>query len=259
MLFECLLWMGIAAAETPDARALVDEVSAQPRPERLSGKITLVIRDRGGRERTRVLSTRGLAHDGAWRQLLLFESPQEVAGAGLLSIDWDDPNREDDQYLYLPSLGRTTRVGNTERKSAFMGSDLSLGDMARVDPDAWTYALIGPGEVEGRPVWKVDARPATPQAQADTGYARTELWVDPERDVIVYVKAWVVEGRKIKETRFEDWTKLDKTWMPTRLVVATVTGGETTSSTTLRFDDLSTTNMSFGPDLFAPGRLSPTP
>lgn len=252
MLLKSLLFAAAAWAADPDPAALLREVAAQPRPAAMQAKLTLTIHDRGGRMRVRVLQTEGLHHEGAWLQRMVFTEPQEVAGTTVWSTDYDDPSKEDTQHLFLPSFGRVTAVGKGERKGSFMGSDLSFGDLTLMDPNAWTPTLIGPHTLDGRALWKIDARPATPAVEADTGYARTELWVDPERDVVVYAKAWVVDGRKIKETRFEDWAQVGGSWVPRSITVKTLQEGDTKSTTTLQLSELVSTGLSLDPARFEP-------
>ena len=47
---------------------------------------------------------------------LLTVGPGDVANTGLLSIDYDDGAKDDDQWLYLPSLKKTTRISSGDNE-----------------------------------------------------------------------------------------------------------------------------------------------
>ena len=38
------------------------------------------------------------------RQILVFDDPADVKGTGLLSTDYEDGDKDDDQWLYLPAM-----------------------------------------------------------------------------------------------------------------------------------------------------------
>ena len=71
--------------------------------------------------------------DKGTRQLMMFESPADVRNTGMLSIDYKDGNKDDDQWLYLPSLNKSTRISSGDKSGSFMGTDLSYADMTRAD------------------------------------------------------------------------------------------------------------------------------
>ena len=51
----------------------------------------------------------------ARRQLMIFQAPADVRNMGMLSVDYDDAKKDDDQYLYLPSLKKTTRISSGDK------------------------------------------------------------------------------------------------------------------------------------------------
>ncbi len=58
-------------------------------------------------------------------QLMFFLSPADVKDTGFLTFDYDDDDRDDDQWLYLPALKKTKRIATGDKSGSFMGSDFS--------------------------------------------------------------------------------------------------------------------------------------
>jgi len=43
-------------------------------------------------------------------RILFFKSPADVKNTAFLTYDYDDPNKDDDQWLYLPALKKVKRI-----------------------------------------------------------------------------------------------------------------------------------------------------
>ncbi len=78
--------------------------------------------DSKGREATRTME---IWQKGADLRLVRLTDPPRLAGVGLL-VGTDDV-----VHLYLPSYDRTRRVIGDQRGDAFMGTDISMEDLAR--------------------------------------------------------------------------------------------------------------------------------
>lgn len=226
-------------AGTSDPRAIMTAVEERATGDRMTARLSIAIADKAGRERTRAVQIRAMEFDGGRKQLMLFEAPADVRNAGLLSIDWDDGNKADDQWLYLPSLAKTTRISGADRSGSFMGTDLTYADMTARDPDRYDYTLVEANvEVDGEACWLIEARPKSDEEKAETGYLKTQVWVSKEKLLPVQIKAWVTEGKKLKYTKFSDVRKVGEVWMAHQIVVRTVRDGQAESTSTLVFSDV---------------------
>ncbi|MEA3415030.1 MAG: outer membrane lipoprotein-sorting protein [Thermodesulfobacteriota bacterium] len=59
----------------------------------------------------------------------------------LLAFDYDDPDKDDDQWLYLPALKKTKRIASTDKSDSFMGSDLTYSDMTSRNLEDYDYTF----------------------------------------------------------------------------------------------------------------------
>ena len=74
------------------------------------------------------------------RTLIRFSYPNDIKGTAFLV--WEQPNADDERFLYLPSLGRVRRIAGSEAQESFVGSDLSFEDIGGREFDDYSYRLI---------------------------------------------------------------------------------------------------------------------
>jgi hypothetical protein len=129
--------------------------------------------DRQGRSRERALtmvSMRGRGNPGASktapegdRLLIRFIYPNDIRGTGFLV--WEHPDKDDERFLYLPSLGRVRRIAGSEAQESFVGSDFTYEDIGGREFDEYTYAIADanaswtpPSGGPARPAWRLESR-----------------------------------------------------------------------------------------------------
>lgn len=225
----------IAPTET-DAGKIMAAVENRATGDRGTARMQMTITDGAGRSRSRVVQSRTMKFAGGTKQLMIFESPADVRNTALLSVDYDDGAKDDDQWLYLPSLRKSTRISSSDKSGAFMGSDLTYADMTKKDAKHYTYTLVKPEVTVGDEVcWLIESRPKTAKEQRETGYLKSLLWVSKAKLLPVQSKAWVREGMKLKYVKFGRIKQVAGIWIPHRISVRTVRGKQVVSTTVLEF------------------------
>ncbi len=224
--------------------------------DRMTARLTMVVKDAAGRDKTRVIRARAMDFDAGRRSLMLFESPAEDRGTGLLSIDYDDGAKDDDQWLFLPSLAKSTRISGSGKSGSFLGSDLSYADMTQKDPKNYEYKLIEQdAKVGGESCWLIEATPKTAKEKEETGYVKSHVWVSKDKLMPLQVKAWVAAGKKLKLLKFADIEKVDGTWTAKKLMVRTMSGDKAESTTILTWAGLRYNDPDVKADDFTERRL----
>jgi hypothetical protein len=74
------------------------------------------------------------------RSLIRFTHPADIKGTGFLV--WEQPDADDERFLYLPSLGRVRRIAGSEAQESFVGSDFTYEDIGGREFENYTYRLI---------------------------------------------------------------------------------------------------------------------
>ena len=242
--------------ETTDAREIMAAVENRDIGDRATSRLSITITDKAGRERTRGVQSRSMEFEAGRKQLMLFESPADVRNAGLFSVDYDDGAKADDQWLYLPSLGKTTRISSADKSGSFMGTDLTYSDMTKRDPDVYDYTLVEAStQVGGEDCWLIESRPKTDKEKSETGYLKTHVWISKAKLIPIQVKAWVAEGKRLKYTQFKDVREVDGIWVAQQILVRTVRNGEPESSSALVFTEMKFNDESVVVDDFSERRL----
>ncbi len=97
--------------------------------------------------------------DGRLHTYAVFREPQYIRGMTFLGVESDDPNRSEQQFVYLPSMKKIRRVSGSQPTDSFLGTDLSYHDFQRQHPGRYRPIRVTEGVLDGEPVLRVRAEP----------------------------------------------------------------------------------------------------
>ena len=242
---------------TKDPRAIMKAVNDRDNGDKLISRSKWTLTDRSGRKRERELQLWRIDFAEGTKALMIYESPADVRNTGFLSIDYDDGNKDDDQWLYLPSLHKTTRVASADKSDSFLGTDLSYYDMSTTtNLDANSYKLLEQSvKVDGDDCWLIEVTPTTAKEKKESGYLKSQVWISKKSLLLVQVKAWVAKGQKLKYIKFSGIKKVDGIWTPHKFVVRTLKKDKLESSTTVEFTSIQYNQASVKDEMFTQRRL----
>lgn len=227
-----------AAAEADPAREIMQRVHDRDDGEHARMRIEMTLTDAAGRTRQRRATMLRRDREGGSDSILFFLDPPDVRGTGFLTLDHDDPTRTDDQWLYLPALGRAKRIASRDRSRPFLGSDFSYADLTRRSVDRYEYASMGETEVRGHAVWQIEAIPRDAAEREETGYECSILFVRKDVDVIVRAVHWLRDSDRLKYLDVKRLERIDGIWTPVELEMTTRRGRELEHRTALRNVDV---------------------
>ncbi len=187
-------------------------------------------------------------------KLMFFVHPPDVKDTGFLTYDYDDPEKDDDQWLYLPALRKTKRIATDDKDSSFMGSDLNYADMTSRDLEDYDYKLLKEMDDRGHPVWVIQSIPRTPEVIDETGYEKSILFVRQDNYVVVRAVHWVRDGGYLKYFDVRDLKKIDGIWTALETHVTKKKGKITEHKTILKFENLKY-NQDLDENMFTVRRL----
>ncbi|KPK57901.1 MAG: hypothetical protein AMS21_11025, partial [Gemmatimonas sp. SG8_38_2] len=124
-----------AEAQTPEdtGRDIAVEADRRARGYHdFTARLTMVLRNRDGKEKTRELRVMGLETADGDRTLVVFDFPRDLQGTALLTIS--RIGESDDQWLYLPALKRVKRIAASNQSGSFMGSEFAYEDIGSQEP-----------------------------------------------------------------------------------------------------------------------------
>ena len=137
-----MLVVGFAATTCAQTgREIAQKVKDRPDGDtRRSEMVMTLINKRGAvRERKLISYSIDVGKEKKDRKsIMFFQYPGDVKGTGFLTWDYDELNKDDDKWLYLPAIKKTRRIsGSSAKQDYFMGSDFTYDDMGsrNVDED----------------------------------------------------------------------------------------------------------------------------
>ncbi len=259
-----LAWIGLmmmagpAQAEELTARQIMERVDARDDGDNSTQEMEMVLIDKHGNQRVRRLRAFGRDEGEDEYSILFFLSPADVKDTGFLTYDYDKPERDDDQWLYLPALNRTKRIASSDKSGSFMGSDFSYADMTDRPLDHYQYTLMKEIEVKDQPVWQIEAVPVTEHEKDETGYIKSVLFVRKDNYVVVRGVYWVKKGKRLKYFDVKKLEQIDGIWVATEMYMTTKKGKKTRHKTVLRAKNVRF-NQDLDPNFFTVRQLEKGP
>ena len=242
------------SADDPQARAIMEKVDARDDGDRQTADMQMILIDKNGNQRKR--SIRSFSKDmgeDSYR-LMFFLEPADVRDTGFLTYDYDDPDRDDDQWLYLPALRKTKRIASSDKSGSFMGSDLSYADMTSRDLDDYDFALKKEMDVKGHPVWLIESVPRDKKVIKETGYTKSLLFVRQDNYYVVRGIHWVKDGGYLKYIDTRTLEQIDGVWVGTEMHITKKKGKKMAHKTELYWRNVRF-NQDLADDLFTIRRL----
>lgn len=225
-------------ADDPKAREIMERVDARDDGDDQTSNIEMTLIDKRGHQRVRHLRSFRKDKGEDTYSIMFFLSPADVKDTGFLTYDYDDPSRDDDQWLYLPALKKTKRIASSNKSGSFMGSDFSYADMTDRPLEHYEYELLQESEVGGHPVWVIEAIPVNDDEIKETGYTRTVNFIRKDNFFQIRAKIWVKKGRRNKYLEVKKLEEIDGIWTATLMTMTTKKGNKTEHKTILRTSDV---------------------
>mgnify|MGYP000364890331 CR=1 FL=1 len=141
--------------------------------------------------------------------IMVFHEPSSIKNTRFLQKEND--GEDDDQWIYLPDLGRVRRISGGQGGDSFMGSDFTYDDMKSREIDNFEYELLREEEFNGYQTYVVEAIPKNP---AEEQYAKTISWVTREHYIPVKLEMYDKDSEELYKlmTVNSEIKKIDGIW-----------------------------------------------
>ncbi len=212
---------GTSLADDSEARAIMqklEELSASDWNSRgnMTSDIELEVIDRDSKKIVRRIRYFTKCKEEKRLTLAFFMYPPDVKNIGFLSHDYTDPQKEDTNWLYLPSLKRVRRVVSPEESKNLMGIDTSqlsgLSFSGNFEDYECVFYKKKEIEIDGVQTWAIEMTPTTQEEIDKTGYKKHLFFVCQNnydlsrlisfeknqgiRIIINFKKTEVIDGKK---------------------------------------------------------------
>jgi hypothetical protein len=155
------VWTRMRSLQTEREKLTILVVPAPGKPQYTVADLAALTAEGGrGIARKRAVRSIGYSQGGQDRLHIVFSEPAEDLGTAFLV--WRRPEvSQDDQWLYLPALGRPRRLPASSTQT-FAGSNFTYEDIRSLTSEPierFDYEIAGEEVVDGQPCTIVRARP----------------------------------------------------------------------------------------------------
>ena len=206
MIFCLIFLTGTACSlSAQDARQIVEKSTKIIDFQSSEMVSTLKIYDDKGNCRIRQVANATNRFGETTKTLIQFLSPADVKGTSLLIYDYE--TKDDDMWIYLPSLRKSRRIVSSEKGKSFMGSEFSNADMSKPTLDDFTYHLKGDENYDGKLCWKIESRCKDDVVSEKYGFTGKISWIDKETGLILQTEFFRGKDQPEKTMIMRDYRK----------------------------------------------------
>lgn len=121
-------------------------------------KTEMILIDAHGEKVVRVMRGKLKEIEGDGDQSIsIFENPKDVKGTKMLT--WSHKNKDDQQWLYLPSVRRVKKISSRNKSASFMGSEFSFEDLGSQEVEKYKFRWIKDTILEGKDCHVIERTP----------------------------------------------------------------------------------------------------
>jgi hypothetical protein len=156
----------------------------------------------------------GRKSDGlAYKDLVAFTGPTAVKGLATLTWSYIDPEKVQNQWLWLPSLKKVRKISAAQSDDSFMGSDFTVEEITTRKFEDETYSLIREESFkgyrcefnsktyhQGNGCFVIEAKPK----KSPWYYSKRIVWIDKKTGGDIYHQIYDPKG-KLCKTIFKDY------------------------------------------------------
>lgn len=212
MLVLTMMFITSMALGQNSGRDIMLKVDEQADGETRKSLITMELVNKRGSKRVRSMNSYSKDYGKDKKSIMFFNKPADVKGTGFLTWDYDDEEKNDDRWLYLPAMKKTRRInGSSAKKEYFMGSDFTYDDMGNRNVDEDEHELLRTELIKDHDCWVIKSTPK------DNGelYSRRILWVRQDNYMVTRVEYYDKQDDIIKELEVNEMRKIGGYWTST--------------------------------------------
>lgn len=212
---------------------IMKAVDDAPDGETRHSEMTMILTNKRGRTRKRTIVSYSKDYGKNTKKLMFFKKPADIRGTGFLSYEYNDSNREDDHWLYLPAMRKVRRISGSSKNDYFMGSDFTYDDMGDRDIDQYNYRLIKEEKCNNNQCWIIES---IPKKGADQYYSKMIFSIQQDALKTVKCQYYDRDKRLLKTFTINKLKKHQGFWTTFEMKME---NHQNNHQTTLKFKDIS--------------------
>lgn len=197
-------------------REIMLKVDQQPDGDTRKSFMTMELVNKRGSKRVRSMNSYSKDYGEDKKSIMFFQEPADVKGTGFLTWDYQDEDKNDDRWLYLPAMKKTRRInGSSAKKEYFMGSDFTYDDMGNRNVDEDKHELKRTEIINDIECWVIES---TPKDKSEL-YSKRVLWVRQDNYMVTRIEYYDKQGEMMKELEVNEMKKINGYWVNTMMTM----------------------------------------
>jgi outer membrane lipoprotein-sorting protein len=174
LLFSLLLLANVASfAQEITGLKIIQNVYDRPTGEDMKSELKMILVNSSGGERVREIIQYSRDFGEVEKSIMFFAAPADVKNTSFMNWSYDEDDKDDDQWIYLPALKKTKRISSDSKSDYFMGSDFTYDDLGDRKPSQDTHKILREETIDGKDCYVVESTPK----DEDYMYSKTVTWI----------------------------------------------------------------------------------
>jgi outer membrane lipoprotein-sorting protein len=226
----------VISAQTPDAAAIVDKSRNRIKAATILNRSRMTVAAKDGSLSNRVIDQYSKdGSKGEHRAVVEFKhsaNPANIINTRFLTIE--NQSGSDEQWIFLPSLGKVRRIASSEGSGSFVGSDFSYSDIASANrsPGLDTHRILREEELGGKPCYVIESVPKDSSYQ----YSKMIQWIDKDNSVNYKIELYDKRGTHVKTMEIPEFKDVQGRLSPMVTKMSSLTEGTSTTITVERLE-----------------------
>jgi outer membrane lipoprotein-sorting protein len=235
IFFLLAMTIAVFGAAAQNAASIVREARDRISADTISSRSRMVITAKNGSTTERRIDQYSKDGPKGSRTVVVFQSPANVANTRFLTMETGGGSN--DQWIFLPSLGKVRRIAASEGSGSFVGTDLSYDDVSSADRDVEldVHTLLREETFNGKVCYVIESKPKDSSYQ----YSKMVQWIGKDDRVNYKVELFDKRGTHVKTLEIIELRNVQGRLSPVKTRMATITAGTNTVITVeiLKYDD----------------------
>lgn len=245
-----ILWIapGMLNAQKISGKEIIENVYNRDEGDDQEAKLTMTLINSRGNERVRELKQFYKDYGEEEKKIMFFLSPADVRNTSFMNWSYDDPTKDDDQWIYLPALKKVKRISSDNKDDYFMGSDFTYDDLGERHPEEDKHKLLRTETLDGEECYVVESTPK----ESDYMYSKVVTWVIKDKWIGLKKEFYDDDGDFLKTLRVKKYDKVQGFWT---ILHTEMENDQKNHKTIMKFEDLEI-NTGISDSYFTERRMS---
>ena len=191
---------------------VMQKVYDRPTGNDMEATLTMTLINANGDKRVREIKQFIRDFGKVEKKIMFFVKPADVRNTSFMNWSYDDPNKDDDQWIYLPALKKVKRISSDSKGDYFMGSDFTYDDLGDRKPGDDTHKILREEKLNGEDCYVIESIPK----DEDYMYSKTVTWIIKDKWIGLKKEFYDEDGDYLKTLTIEKYDKIKGFWIITK-------------------------------------------